>query len=104
MSGSSNQQDDGGGPPAKKARRIPPELQKMQEEYIKTTPWKGNVDAKLNSAAPFHLFLTRVNDVRSTYDEDLSISFQGMFISTLLILLGKSSSSEKVYSGSYTSK
>lgn len=63
----------------KKRQKSPPQnsFASLRNEYEKTTPWRGNVDAKINSAAPYNFFLTRVKDIKETYDEDLSISFLG---------------------------
>lgn len=70
-----------------KVKRPKSTFENLKEEYEKTTPWRGNVIAKLNSAAPFHFFLTRVQDERKTYDEDLSITFPGNFNLILLSFL-----------------
>lgn len=61
---------------AKKPRRSD-SFEEYKNEYIRTTPWRGSVNAKLNGAAPYYFFLTRVKDSYATYDEDLSITFPG---------------------------
>lgn len=53
-------------------------FEEYKKEYLENTPWRGSVDAKLEAAAPYHFFLTRIKDSRSTYDEDLSVTFPGM--------------------------
>lgn len=68
---------EGGDLSGTESKRPKSSFDSLKEEYEKTTPWRGNVLAKLNSAAPFHFFLTRVQDERKTYDEDLSITFPG---------------------------
>lgn len=62
-------------------------FEEYRKEYLEDTPWRGSVNAKLDASDPYRFFLTRIKDCRSTYDEDLSITFPGITLCYLISIL-----------------
>lgn len=49
-------------------------------QYISVVNPKGQMQKKLDQAAPYNFFLTTITDSKPTHQEPLSITFQGIYI------------------------
>lgn len=49
-------------------------------QYISVVNPKGQMQKKLDQAAPYNFFLTTITDSKPTYREPLSVTFQGEFL------------------------
>lgn len=54
-----------------------PKITRDIHQYISVVNPKGQMQKKLNQAAPYNFFLTTITDSKPTHQEPLSITFQG---------------------------
>lgn len=55
------------------------DFKSYQKKYLLSSQWKGSVNVKLELASPYNFFLTRVEELPSTHNQDLTIMFPGTF-------------------------
>ena len=69
-----------GGKSSGKNKKVNNEFELYKNKYLLSCKWKNSVDVKLQMADPYFFFLTGINEIPDTLDEDLTITFPGIII------------------------